>query len=42
MAYGHDNELMWERHFIEQVHEVLENRYGRQASIDLNPDSENG
>ena len=42
MAYGHDNELMWERHFIEQVHEVLENRYGRQTSIDLNPGPGNG
>ena len=37
MAYGHDNELIWERHFIEQVHEVLENRYKRQTSINLNP-----
>ena len=38
-AYGHDNELITERHFIEQVHEVLENRYKQQTLINLNPDS---
>lgn len=42
MAYGHDNELIAERHFIEEVHEVLENRYSQQTLIDLNPDSGNG
>ena len=25
--YDHDNELMSERHYIEHVHEVLENQY---------------
>ena len=39
MAYGHDNELIWERHFIEEVHAVLENRYRRQMLIDLNPNN---
>ena len=42
MAYGHDNELIRESYFIEQVHEVLENRYGRQTAIDLTPDPDNG
>ena len=27
MLYGHDNELIAERHAIEEVHEVLENKY---------------
>ena len=42
MDYGHDNELIGERHFIERVHEVLENRYSRQTSIDFNPGPGNG
>lgn len=32
MSYGHDNELIAERYYVERVHEVLENRY-QQASL---------
>ena len=27
--YGHDNELINERHYIEQVQEVMENQFGQ-------------
>ena len=36
LSYGFDNELLDEKHYIEEVHDVLENRY-RQGTLGLNP-----
>ena len=35
MMYGHDNELLKEKWYIEEVQEVLENRH-RQTSLPFN------
>lgn len=34
MSYGHDNELLAERYFVEEVFEVLENQYTQQDLFD--------
>ena len=31
MMYGHDNELINEKHYIEEVQEVMENQYEQSA-----------
>ena len=33
LRYGHDNELIAERYFIERVHEVLENQYEQDSLL---------
>lgn len=37
VSYGHDNELIAERHHIVKVHEVLENQYGEPAPTAFPP-----
>ena len=36
LSYGFDNELLDEKHYIEEVHDILENRY-RQSTLGLTP-----
>ena len=36
LSYGFDNELLEEKHYIEEVYDVLENKY-RQGTLGLTP-----
>ncbi len=36
ISYGHDNEVVKERHYVETVHEVLENQYRQPLLFNMN------